>query len=136
MRKYAAIALSIPLAFLAFSCTSAPTVSEAQQKLCTSLAGLKTSLAALKSLSPNSKVSDLKRANEAVEKSWANVTSAAQVYKEAKADALDSAYQGLNKAIKSIPNNATLAQAQQSLVGPIAAVEAAQEQLNSTLKCP
>lgn len=132
------VSLTVLPLLLLISCASPPqaTTQDKKAELCTNLAKLNTSVATLKSMSPSSTVGDFRNAQEQVKVAYNNVKTSAQNVQEAKAADLDRAYSDLEKSMKSVPNNATLKQASQSVSPKIAAVEAAQAQMQSGLNCP
>lgn len=128
---------ALPIVLLA-SCASepAPTTQDKKAALCTDLARFNTAVATLRSMSPSSTVGDFRKAQEQVKTTFANVKSSAKDVQNAKADDLERAYQNLDKAIRGIPNTATLTQAKASVSKEIATVQAAQDQMKSGLNCP
>ncbi|MDX2228158.1 MAG: hypothetical protein NW220_00880 [Leptolyngbyaceae cyanobacterium bins.349] len=121
---------------LLISCAS-PQASTQDKKaeLCTNLARLNTSVATLKSMSPNSTVGDLRTARDQVKTAFVDVKASAETVQEAKLADLETAQNNLDRAITNIPNNATLQQASQSVAPQVAAVESAQAQMRSGLGC-
>lgn len=119
------------------SCTSesTPTAAEKQAQLCTDLARFRTAVASLKSLSPNSTVSDLKQAQDQVKTAFGEVKSSAANVQEARVTELEEAKANLDKAVQDIPETVTLQQASESISEEVAAVEAAQAQMESGVNC-
>jgi multidrug resistance efflux pump len=124
------------LLFLA-SCANetTPTAAEKQAALCTDLARFRTSVASLKSLSPNSTVGDLKQAQDEVKATFNQVKTSAASVQEARVAELEQAQGELDTAIQGISDTATLQQATESVAAEVAAVEAAQVQMESSLNC-
>lgn len=114
---------------------SASDTASRQAELCQDLAGLKTAVATLRSLGPNSTVKDLKQARKDVDDRYEEVKQSAQAVQEAKIDDLRRTRKELEEAVKKIPDKATLAQASASIKDEVAAVDAAIAQLNTTVKC-
>ncbi|WP_416666521.1 hypothetical protein [Egbenema bharatensis] len=133
------IKLSLTALFLLLlaSCAneSTPTAAEKQAALCTDLARFRTSVAALRSLSPNSTVGDLKQAQDEVKATFNQVKTSAASVQEARVVELEQAQEELDRAIQGISNTATLQQATDSIAEEVAAVEAAQVQMESGLTC-
>ncbi|PSB12937.1 hypothetical protein C7B61_01755 [filamentous cyanobacterium CCP1] len=129
--------LTTLLLFSLASCTSESTQSaaEKQAELCTNLARFRTSVASLRSLSPNSTVSDLKQAQEQVKSTFTEVKTSAARVQEARVTELEQAQENLDRAIQGIPDTATLQQATDSVAEEVATVEAAQAQMESGLNC-
>ncbi len=115
--------------------TPQATTQDKKAELCTNLARLNTSVAALKSMSPNSTVGDFRKAQDAVKASFDAVKTSTQTVKEAKTSDLDAAYANLDKAMRAVPNNLTLQQARQSVTPQITAVEQAQATMRAGLSC-
>lgn len=141
-RMLSFLLVTLPLLLLA-SCTNnatqtteAPTTQDKKTELCTKLARFDTSVATLKSLSPSSTVGDFKNAQEQVRVAYNDVKSAASTVQDAKSADLDRAYQDLEKAMKAVPNTATLNQAANSIKPKVEAVQAAEDQMRSNVKCP
>jgi hypothetical protein len=124
--------------FLLVSCTSESPQSTQDKKaeLCTNLARFNTAVATLKSTSPSSTVGDFRQARDQVKTTFAAVKTSAQSVQEAKVAELETAYQQLDRAMSSIPDSATLSQAEASIAPQVAAVEAAEDQMSSGLDCP
>jgi len=114
---------------------SPQSTQDTKTQLCTDLARFDTAVTTLKSMSPNSTVGDFRKAQDQVSATFSNVTKSAQKVQDAKAADLNRAYDNLNKAIRGIPNTATLRQASASISGKVAAVKAAETQMRSNLSC-
>lgn len=138
MKPFNFLLAALPLLLFA-SCTTQTTPQATTQdkkaELCTNLARLNTSIATLRSLSPNSTVGDLKKAQEQVRTDYNNVKTSAQAVQEARVADLDAAYANLDKAIAAVPSTATLQQATQSVTPQVQAVQTARDQMNSGLQC-
>jgi hypothetical protein len=129
--------VALPLMLLASCGGQAPqSVADQKAQLCTDLARFNTSVAALKSMSPSSTVSDFRSARDEVKTNFDQVKLTAQNVQDAKVAELEAAYQNLDSGIQSIPETATLQQAKGSVAEQIAAVEAARSQMNADLNCP
>lgn len=134
MKKQIATLLAIPALILA-GCGQ-PSVEKSEANYCKDLAALKQSLAALAAVTPSSKVGDVRKAREDVEKSISNLKKSAAQVKTARTDALEAANADLDKTIRSIPNRDTLAEAANTVKPKVAAVEAARAQLQTQVNCP
>jgi hypothetical protein len=128
---------TLPLVLL-IGCTAEPPQSTQDKKaeLCTNLARFNTAVATLKSMSPSSTVGDFKQARDQVRTTFNDVKQSAQTVQEAKVTELEQAYQDLDTAVTAVPDTATLVQARDSIAPQVAAVEAAQSQLDAGLNCP
>lgn len=113
-----------------------PSVVDQQAQLCTDLARFNTSVATLKSMSPSSTVSDFRAARDEVKTNFQQVRMTAQNVQEAKLAELETAYQGLDSAIHSIPETATLQEAMDSVSDQVTAVDNARNQMTADLNCP
>lgn len=130
-------AVALPLMLLAACGSQAPeSVVDQKAQLCTDLARFNTSVATLKSMSPSSTVSDFRAARDEVTTNFEQVKLTAQSVQEAKVAELETAYQGLDSAVQSIPETATLQQAMDSVSEQVVAVEDARAQMNADLNCP
>jgi uncharacterized phage infection (PIP) family protein YhgE len=138
MKPFNFLLAALPLLLLASCTTQTPqaTLQDKKTELCTNLARLNTSIATLRSLSPNSTVGDFKNATEQVKTAYNNVKTSSAAVQEAKTAELDAAYTNLDKAISSVPANATLQQATQSVTPQVQAVQTARDQVNAGLQCP
>jgi D-aminopeptidase len=134
MKNQIATLLAIPALMLA-GCGQ-PSVEKAETTYCKDLASLKQSLAALAAVTPSSKVGDVRKAREDVEKSIAALKKSAAQVKTARTDALETANADLDKTIKNIPNRDTLAEAAATIQPKVAAVETARAQLQTQVNCP
>ncbi|GAB4369810.1 MAG: hypothetical protein Kow00121_10050 [Elainellaceae cyanobacterium] len=130
------ILMSLPLLLLA-GCAGVTSQSVADQKaeLCTNLARFNTAVVTLKSMGANSTVGDFRQAQEQVKLTFNEVKTSAQNVREAKVAELEQAYGELDNAVQTIPDTATLQQATASVSEQVAAVEAAQSQMQSGLNC-
>lgn len=138
MKPFNFFLATLPL-FLLASCTTQTPQANTQDKkaeLCTNLARLNTSIATLRSLSPSSTVGDFRKATEDVKTAYNNVKTSAAAVQEAKVDELDRAYANLDKSVQSVPNQATLQQAAQSITPQVTAVQTARDQMSAGLQCP
>lgn len=135
MKRVYIVMAALPLLFAASCAGQQATTEDKKAELCTNLARLNTSIAALKSMSPNSTVGDFRTARDQVKTAFADVKTSAQSVQESRVADLEVAQNDLDKAITNIPNNATLQQATQSVAPKVAAVEAAQSQMRSGLGC-
>jgi len=127
--------LTTGLLLLIASCASQPTTADQKAELCRNLATLNTSIATLRSMGPNSSVGDFRKAQDNVKDAYNAVKKSAEAVQDAKVADLDRAYDDLEKAIRRVPNNATMQQAAQSIQPQVAAVQAAQDQARSGLNC-
>jgi hypothetical protein len=119
----------------AVGCSSQPSLEEAQAELCTNLAVLQQNMASLAAVGQNSTVGQLKDAQAAVSESFQAVKDSVAQVQGIEIDALDQAYQNLDKAVNDISDNDTIADAVASVQPAVADVQAAQEQLYAGASC-
>jgi hypothetical protein len=119
-----------------------PSVQEAEQKVekketqaCMKLAELEQSLITLAAITPDSTVGDVKKAQEEVTQSIAELKASLQELDQAKLQALEVANDELDKNIQTLPEQDTLAEAAATIQPQVEAVEAARAQLSSDLEC-
>ena len=114
-----------------------PSPEEAMANLCTDLSELQSSVQNLEQVrtNPNATVGQLEDARDEVNDQLEDVQSSADDVEEANVDALEDAYGNLDQAIDDIDDDATLADAGQSVEDEIQAVNAAWEQLMGGLNC-
>ncbi len=112
-----------------------PSVQKAETIYCKDLANLKQSLAELAAITPDSKVGDVRKARNNVDRALSDVKRSAAQVKEARTNALEKATDDLDRTIQNLPNRDTLAQAAATVKPKVAAVEAARAQLESQVNC-
>ncbi len=139
MTKPIAIAL-IALLCLVTGCSTNKSAQDAQAELCENLARLKTSVATLNSMNPDSTVGDLKEAQQRVRNAFEEVKTSAQTLdsdrlKTARTDELEQAHNNLDDAVNSIPDSATVSEGIASIQDEIAVMETAREQTRSAVNC-
>jgi PBP1b-binding outer membrane lipoprotein LpoB len=128
---------ALPLLLLVSCASESPqSIQDKKTELCTNLARFKTSVAALRSMSPSSTAGDLRKAQDQVRTTFNDVKTVAKNVQNAKVEQLEKAYEDLDKAIKGIPNTATLKQATTSIAPQVSAVQAAEAQMETGLSCP
>jgi heat shock protein HslJ len=110
-------------------------VPEATEAFCQSLVAYGESLTALESLSPTSTVGEAKDAQETEQDARQTVEKAARNLREAKLDAIDQAWKALDKTVRQISNQDTLAEVSGQIQSVLVAVRAAYEQLGVN-NCP
>ncbi len=133
MNKKNIFLLGIPFLMLA-SCAE-PSVSDAQATYCQELANLKIAIVNFQGLSADSTVKDLKQAQEQVRSAFAAVKQAASTLEDAKVEQLETSQQNLEKAVKDIPDDATLAEALTSVSDKAQSVDVARQELFSSANC-
>ena len=112
-----------------------PSVSDVQATYCQGLANLELAVVNFQSLSAESTVKDLKQAQEQVRSAFAAVKQAASTLEDAKVEQLEQSQQNLEKAVNDIPDDATLAEALESVSDKAESVSVARQELFSSANC-
>jgi hypothetical protein len=123
------------LLVLAVSCDDKST-TEKQKTACDELAKFDASLQKLQNIGANASINDLKSARDDVKKQATKAREAVREYNQSKAQDLQNAVDNLDKAVKNISGNDTIAQAKASIQPEIMAVQAARDKLRTDLNCP
>lgn len=113
-----------------------PSVDQAKADLCRALADYDQAVAALQRIQGNATVGQLKDAQKAVEKATQRANEAAEKYQKAEIREVKDSYQQLQRKINSIPDKATLAQAQQSIQPDVQNLKAALQRTRTQVQCP
>lgn len=113
-----------------------PSLDQAKTQLCIAIAGYDQAVAALEAIQGGSTVGQLKEAQKSVDKAAQQVNVAAEKYQQAEVREVKDSYQQLERKVKSIPDNATLAQAKQSILPDIQNLKSALQQMRSKVQCP
>lgn len=113
-----------------------PAVDQAKADLCRALSDHDQAVAALQRLQGNATVGQLKDAQKAVEKATQRVSEAAEKYQKAEIREVKDSYQQLQRKINSIPDKATLVQAQQSIQPDVQNLKAALQRARTQVECP
>ncbi|WP_336715418.1 hypothetical protein [Arthrobacter sp. USHLN218] len=115
-------------------CSSSP--QEDVSKACTDAAAFGAALKSFQeSLSPDATIDQVKAARDEVEKTHDALADSAEKVAQDRMKALDNAWDGLDKAVKDIPDDATLQQAADSLKNEAADVQTARNDVASELNC-
>jgi chromosome segregation ATPase len=113
-----------------------PSVDQAKADLCKALADYDQSVASLQRIQGNATVKQLKDAQRDVDKSSQRVNEAAEKYQKAEIREVKDSYQQLQRKINSIPDKATLAQAQQSIQPDVQNLKDALQRTRTQVQCP
>lgn len=113
-----------------------PSAEQAKVELCSALAGYDQAVASLQAIQGNSTVGQLKDAQKAVDKAAEQVNNAAEKYQKAEIREVKDSDQQLKRKIKSIPDKATLAQAQQSIQPDVQNLKSALQRARTQVQCP
>jgi multidrug resistance efflux pump len=113
-----------------------PSVDQAKADLCRALADYDQAVASLQRIQGNATVGQLKDAHKAVEQATQRANEAAEKYQKAEIREVKDSYQQLQRKINSIPDKATLAQAQQSIQPDVQNLKAALQRTRTQVQCP
>lgn len=113
-----------------------PSVDRAKADLCNAIAGYDQAVASLQTIQGNATVGQLKDAQKAVDKASQRVNEAAEKYQKAEIREVKDSYQQLQRKMNSIPDKATLAQAQQSIQPDVQNLKAALQRTRTQVQCP
>jgi hypothetical protein len=110
-------------------------VSTSQEQVCTDLAAFDAAVAELENLSGDSTLQQVEEAHTAVLASWEQVKVSTAQVPEVKIDNLDQAVQDLDRAVRDIDTSMSFAEAKESISDELQGVQAAREELRTTLSC-
>lgn len=113
-----------------------PSVDQAKAQLCNALANYDQAIASLQTIQGNATVGQLKEAQKAVDRAAQQVNEAAEKYQKAEVREVKDSYQQLQRKINSIPDKATLAQAQQSIQPDVQNLKSALQRTRTEVQCP
>jgi outer membrane murein-binding lipoprotein Lpp len=122
------------LLLCAAGCTQ-PSPEEAEAQLCSDLADLDAALQEFESLDANAAVGDVRAAEDNVTQAWNNVRNSAQTLEEVNTDQLEAAYNDLDNAVQSLPDDITVSEARTQLQPQIDAVKQAWLQVYTSANC-
>ncbi|MGO4230650.1 hypothetical protein AB4Y72_17525 [Arthrobacter sp. YAF34] len=127
------VALGTAVALLT-SC--APSPQENVSQACAAASAYALALTNFKdTLKPSATVDEVHSARDQVTKTYEEMIKQSQDVAKDRADAVKTAEQNLEKAVKDVPNDATLTQAAASLRDETVKLQAAASDLRSQLKC-
>jgi erythromycin esterase-like protein len=114
----------------------APTPQENVSQACAAVSAYAAALTNFKdTLKPSATVDQVKTARDQVDKTYQDMIKQTQDVAKDRADAVNTAQQDLDKAVKDVPDDATLTQAAASLRDDTVKLQAAASDLRSQLKC-
>jgi hypothetical protein len=129
------VALSVAT-FAVVACQPSQTGSDAAATFCGDLRALNRSAAALDVTTGAATVGEFQQRMKAVDDTWNDLKESAKAVPQARVNDLETAYNDLKQTISSLPNDATLAQAAQTVQPKVVAVRQARQQLGSGVRCP
>jgi len=109
--------------------------ADAEAQLCGDIAGLGASVTAFAALGLDSTVDEVEAARDGVVEAREKVDESAESAGEARVSDADSAVADLEQAVDDVPEDATIAEAVESVQTQVLAVDAAALQLFSDLDC-
>ncbi len=123
------------LALLGLTGCGSPSAPEATNQFCASLEAFDQSLEQLQEVTPSTTVGELRSTRREVADAWQQVSRAARNLAEARIDAIQNAWNGLERTIRGISNRDTLAEAAASVSAGAAAVRTAIDDVGD-VACP
>lgn len=129
------VSVVLILTCAAAGCTQ-PSQEEAKTQLCQDLGELKLALGNYEKINASSTVGDIRKTEEQVTAAMQNVRQSAGQVANVRVDNLNAAYEDLDHAVKSLPNDVTAGDALQTIRPELRAVLAAQQNLTTELNCP
>ena len=133
-RVFAGPVALVAAAALLTSC--APTPQENVSQACAAAGAYAAALTNFKdTLKPSATVEQVQTARDQVTKTYDEMIKQSQDVAKDRADAVKTAQQNLESAVKDVPNDATLRQAANSLRDDTVKLQAAASDLRSQLKC-
>jgi flagellar hook-basal body complex protein FliE len=129
------IALGAAVALLT-GCGSTDTPQENEAQVCAATKAYASALTSFKdALTPTSTVDQVRTAREEVAKTHNDLLDASEDVAKDRVDAVKEAEQSLDRAVKDVPDDATLAQARASLRDEAVKVQAALSDLGTAASC-
>ncbi|WP_144670046.1 hypothetical protein [Arthrobacter sp. U41] len=129
------IALGAAVALLT-GCGSTDTPQENEAQVCVAAKAYASALTSFKdALTPTSTVDQVRSAREEVAKTHNELLEASEDVAQDRVDAVKEAEQSLDRAVKDVPNDATLAEARASLREEAVKVQAALSDLGTAASC-
>jgi flagellar hook-basal body complex protein FliE len=130
-----AIALGAAAALLT-GCGATDTPQENESQVCAATKAYASALTSFKdALTPTSTVDEVRAAREEVAKTHNELLEASEAVAKDRVDAVKEAEQNLERAVRDVPNDATLAQARESLRDEAIKVQAALSDLGTAASC-
>lgn len=105
------MALLAAAALVVAACSSTPSTEEAADNLCSSLAGLSTSVASALTLSGDTTGDEAESGLDAVKSAWEDVKADAEVVNEAATQEAEEAIDALDEAVSDISGDSSLSDA-------------------------
>ena len=129
------VSVVLILACAAAGCVQ-PSQEEAQAQLCQDLGKLGVALQDMQGLNATSSVGDIRDARDQVQSAMEDVRSSADQVTNVRVDELNAAYDNLDRAVKSVPDDASVPEALQAIRPEVQGVVNARQNLTTELNCP
>jgi hypothetical protein len=130
------IALGAALALLTGCATSTNTPQENESQVCAATKAYASALTSFKdTLTPTATVEQVNTARDQVAKTHDDLLKASEAVAKDRVDAVKTAEQKFDSAVKAVPDDATLAAARNSLRDEAVQVQAALSDLGTAAKC-
>ena len=108
----------------------------AEKQYCDDLTAMQSDLTALTSLDPSTATQDEFQSDvSAVQDDWDSLKSSAQDLQDANQSQLDSAWDSFESAVKGIPDNASVSDAEQSVSSAAQGLESALQSSSDAYTC-
>ncbi|WP_082122691.1 hypothetical protein [Methanoculleus sediminis] len=128
------IALALVLACAGAGCVQ-PSEEDAEAQLCQDLEELGAALESMENTSLRSSVGDIRDGRDQVRSAMESVRESAGQLANVRVDELNAAYEDLDQAVQSLPDDLTVVEAIQTIRPQIQAVRDEQRNLYADLNC-
>ncbi|MDN7026165.1 hypothetical protein FGU65_14980 [Methanoculleus sp. FWC-SCC1] len=135
MKKWIFLVAGILLLACAAAGCVQPTEEEARAQLCQDLEALGLALQNMAALNASSSVGDIRDARDDVQSAMENVRNSAAQLGDVRVDELNQAYSDLDQTVQSLPDDATVPEAIQTIRPEVRAVRDARQNLTAELNC-
>lgn len=130
------LALGAVVALLTGCAATTNTPQENESQVCAATKAYASALSSFKdTLTPTATVEQVKTARDQVAKAYDDLLKASQAVAKDRVDAVKTAEQKLDSAVKAVPDDATLASARASLRDEAIQVQGALSDLGTAAKC-
>jgi len=129
------VSVVLILASAAAGCVQ-PSQEEAQAQLCQDLGQLGVALENMQDLNATSSVGDIRDARDQVRSAMEDVRSSADQVTNIRVDELNAAYDELDRTVQSVPDDASVPEALQTIRPKVQDVVDARQNLTAELNCP
>ncbi len=123
------------IALVVAACSSTPSTEEATANLCSSIAGLESSVQSALALDLDSTVDEANAALDSVDQAWEDVKDDAKVVNEAATAEAEAALDSLKDSLNDASGGESLSQAATQAVAAIASFGAAITEITDSISC-